>query len=208
MVRGGLAIALLGGLLGSGATQVPPQPSNSKIVAMAEARARDSYAVYSLLLPGEPFTSMSPDQAPHFAIAGTTVNIEDINPRLAPDSQLTPPPGNERAFGEALQDFRTRQYERVELARHFALDRDYTLVDATQIAELRQALGGADPGSLKDKWAGYPGITYLSEVYFNAAQTAALVYRNNYCANLCSNGQWFYLEKQNGQWVRRSGLNV
>ena len=31
---------------------------------------------------------------------------------------------------------------------------------------------------------------------------------NNFCANLCANGQWIYLEKNGAQWVRRSGLNI
>ena len=40
------------------------------------ADSADSYAIYSLLMPGVPFAGMSPNQAPHLAIAGTTVNIE------------------------------------------------------------------------------------------------------------------------------------
>jgi hypothetical protein len=29
---------------------------------------------------------------------------------------------------------------------------------------------------------------------------------NNWCAQLCASGAWIYLEKQNGAWVRRSGV--
>ena len=53
--------------------------------------------------------------------------------------------------------------------------------------------------------AKYLGITYFSEVYFNTAQTAALVYILDWCGNLCSQAEWVYLEKQDGAWVRRSG---
>jgi hypothetical protein len=169
----------------------------------------DSYAIYSLLMPGVPFQNMSTTQAPHFAIAGTTVNIDDMNPAIPPDGQLQPPPNNQEAFREAVQDFHTRRYERVHLEHRLTTDRPYTLLDANDIAELRQSVSGIDPGlDLKDKWAGYPGLTYFSEVYFNAAHTAALVYMNNFCASLCANGQWIYLEKQGSQWVRRSGLNI
>ena len=88
-----------------------------------------------------------------------------------------------------------------ELERQLKIDRPYTLLSADDVAELRNSLAGIDPGSqLKDKWAGYPGITYFSEVYFNTNRTAALVYMNNFCANLCANGQWIYLEKQDNQW--------
>lgn len=179
------------------------------VQSMTLDRAANSYAIYSLLMPGVPFSSMSPDQAAHWAIADTTVSITQMNPRIAPDSELQPPPDNAQGFHEAVQDFRTRRYERVLLERHFHLDRDYKLVTAGDVAELRNTLAGIDPGSqLKDKWAGYPGITFFSEVYFDSKQAAALVYMNNFCANLCANGQWIYLERQGKQWVRRSGLNV
>jgi hypothetical protein len=173
------------------------------------ADSADSYDIYSLLMPGVPFAGMSPSQAPHLAIAGTTVSIEQMNPAIAPDSELQPPPNNQEAFSEAVQDFYSRRYERIRLDPQLKLDRPYTLLSADDVTELRNTLAGIDPGSqLQSKWAGYPGITYFSEVYFNAAHTAALVYMNNFCANLCANGQWVYLEKKGDQWVRRSGLNI
>lgn len=201
-----LAIAAIA-LLTAGAIAQPAQHAKPKPIVLA--RASDSYAIYSLLMPGVPFDSMSSEQASHFAIAGATVNIDDMNPAIPPDGQLQPPPNNEEAFREAVQDFRTRRYERVQIQRQLKLDRPYTLLTADDIAELRKTLAGIDPGSrLQDKWAGYPGITYFSEVYFNTTRTAALVYMNNFCANLCANGQWIYLEKHDDQWVRRSGLNI
>jgi hypothetical protein len=173
------------------------------------ADSADIYAIYSLLMPGVPFQGMSTTQAPHFAIAGTTVNIDDMNPAIPPDGQLQPPPDNQQAFIEAVQDFHSRRYERIQLDSRLQIDRPYTLLSAADAAELRKTLAGIDPGSqLQDKWAGYPGITYFSAVYFNAAHTAALVYMNNFCSNLCANGQWIYLEKKDNQWVRRSGLNI
>jgi hypothetical protein len=186
-----------------------PVQQNTKPVSIKVDRAADSYAIYSLLMPGVPFDGMSPDQAPRLAIAATTVNINDMNPAIPPEGQLQPPPNNEKAFHEAVQDFQTRRYERVQLSHELKIDRPYALLGADDIAELRNSLAGIDPGSqLKDKWAGYPGITYFSEVYFNTTRTAALVYMNNFCANLCANGQWIYLEKNGNQWVRRSGLNI
>jgi hypothetical protein len=173
------------------------------------ADSADAYAIYSLLMPGVPFAGMSPTQAPHFAIAGSTVSIEQMNPAIAPDSELQPPPNNQEAFSEAVQDFHTRRYERIRLENQLKLDRPYALLSADDVDELRRTLAGIDPGSqLQSKWAGYPGITYFSEVYFNTGHTAALVYMNNFCANLCANGQWIYLEKNGDQWVRRSGLNI
>lgn len=169
----------------------------------------DTYAIYSLLMPGVPFDGMSTSQAPHFAIAGQTLNINDMDPAIPPDGQLQPPPDNPGAFREAVQDFYTRKYERIVIDHQLKLDRPYELLGKTDIAELKSSLADIDPGSeIKDKWAGYPGITYFSEVYFDSTHKAALVYMNNFCATLCANGQWVYLEKKGEQWVRRSGLNI
>jgi hypothetical protein len=195
-------------LLAVCAVAQPPQ-KHARPISIKLDRAADSYAIYSLLMPGVPFDSMSPQQASRFAIAATTVNIDDMNPAIPPDGQLQPPPNNETAFREAVQDFHTRRYERIQLEHQLKVDRPYTLLSAGDAAELRNTLAGIDPGSqLQDKWSGYPGITYFSEVYFNSTRNAALVYMNNFCANLCANGQWIYLEKHDNQWVRRSGLNI
>ncbi len=75
-----------------------------------------------------------------------------------------------------------------------------------QVAELRRAKTAVDPGGLREKYAGYPGVTFFSEVYFSANHHEALVYMNNWCANLCAQGQWIYLEKHGGNWVKRSGI--
>ncbi len=58
---------------------------------------------------------------------------------------------------------------------------------------------------MRSTYGDYLGITYFSEVYFNVAQTAALVYVLDWCGNLCSQAECVYLEKQNGAWVRLSG---
>jgi hypothetical protein len=155
----------------------------------------DTYAIYSLLLRDYPYPGL-PQQQGTLAIAGATINITDMNPAIAPDSQLQPPPDNARAFQEAVQDFRTRRFERISLSRDFHLSRDYTLLTPSEVQAYRSTQ------------TGYPAINFFSEVYFNTRQTAALVYRNVFCGHLCANGQWIYLEKRGKQWVRRSGLNI
>jgi hypothetical protein len=208
MMKRTIAVAsLVAFLLFAGSLAQTPRPDAPR--PMVQNRAADAYAIYSMLLPGEPFSSMSPDQAQHWGIADTTVNFEDMNPAIPPDIELKPPAGNEKAFTEAVQDFTARRYERITLTRAFLIDHDYKLLTPEDMSELRLALAGPDPGSeIKDKWAGYPGITFFSQVYFNGAQTAALVYMGNFCTNLCANGTWVYLEKRDNQWVRRSGLNT
>jgi len=166
----------------------------------------DVYAIYSLLMPGTVFTNLGPAQNQRWAIADTTVNIDDMNPALAPDAALQPPNGAARQFQEAVGEFNLRKHLREPVIRGFKLKRPYVLLTPADISEFRTARTGASPGNaLAQKYAGYPGINYFSDVYFDSHRTAALVYQLSWCGYLCSQGEWVFLEKQNGQWVQRSG---
>jgi hypothetical protein len=180
--------------------------ADSSAIPMAPDREADSYAIYSMLMPGAPFDSMS-NQNSQWAIADTTVSINDMNPAIPPQGQLQAPKDHPKRFHEAVHDFEARKYERIQLKQQFQLGTPYTLMDAGQVADLRRAKTAVDASSdLQSKYAGYPGVTFFSEVYFSANHNAALVYMNNWCANLCAQGQWIYLEKHGGNWVRRSGI--
>jgi hypothetical protein len=167
-------------------------------------RLPDSYQIYSLLMPGQVFTDM--DSGQPWAISNTTINEDDMNPKLAPEATLQPPEDNPGAFNEAVTDYNQRKKERLVLTRRFKLDRPYVLMGPADTAQLRATHTSMNATSdMQDTYGDYLGITYFSEVYFNVAQTAALVYILDWCGNLCSQSEWVYLEKQNGTWVRRSG---
>lgn len=173
---------------------------------VAPDRLPDSYEIYSLLMPGQVFTDMDSGQNQPWAISDTTVNEDDMNPRLAPDAELQPPSDNARSFREAVTDYRQRRKERMALTRRFQLSRSYVLLQAADAAQFRASRTSMNAtSSMQSAYGDYLGITYFSEVYFNVAQTAALVYILDWCGNLCSQASWVYLEKQNGAWVRRSG---
>jgi len=188
---------------------VPVGAAQQDLSPIPAKRAADTYAIYSMLMPGQPFSSMSPSQTTRWAIAESTVNISDMNPSVPPDGQLTPPPDNPEGFKEALEDYESRKYERFRLeSKRFQLSHSFSLLDDVQVSELRQARSSTTASSeLKSQYAGYPGVTFFSAVYYNHSRTAALVFMNNWCANLCAAGQWVYLEKKGGQWVRRSGIS-
>jgi hypothetical protein len=169
-------------------------------------RLPDTYEIYSLLMPGQVFADMDSGQNQPWAISDTTVSEDDINPRLAPDAALQPPSDNARSFREALSDYRQRRKERMVLTHRFQLGRPYVLLQSADAAQFRASRTSMEAtSSMQSAYGDYLGITYFSEVYFNIAQTAALVYILDWCGNLCSQSQWVYLEKQDGAWIRRSG---
>lgn len=160
------------------------------IIPMPPDRADDSYAIYSTLMPGETLASLPSAQGAPWAIVGVTVNETDRNPRIAPQGQLKPPPDNPRGFDEAVGDYQANRYTRVQLNKNgFHLEHPFSLLN---------------PDAAKT--SGSPGVTYFSEVYFDSKHRAALVYMYDWCASLCAAGTWVYLEKHDGQWVRRSGI--
>lgn len=167
-------------------------------------RLPDSYQIYSLLMPGQVFTDM--DSGQPWAIAGTTVNEDDMDPKLAPEATLQAPPDNPYGFEEAVNDYNQRKKERLTLRHRFQLSRSYVLLSPDDVSQFKASRVSPDASSdLQSAFSQYPGITFFSEVYFNLAQTAALVYILDWCGNLCSQSEWVYLEKQDGVWVRRSG---
>jgi hypothetical protein len=162
------------------------------ILPMPEDRAEDSYAIYSLLMPGKTLASLPSAQGAPWAIASVTVNETERNPQVPPQGQLKPPPDNPKGFSEALGDYEVNKYARVRLEKNeFHLDHAFALVDGDRA-----------------KSGDFPGVTYFSEVYFDSKHRAALVYQYEWCANLCAGGSWVYLEKHDGRWQRRSGIVV
>lgn len=158
-------------------------------------RAADTYAIYALLAPGGPDDTMSPSNIQNWSLADTTVSIDQMNPAVPPNGQLQAPSDDASGFDQALRDYEVRKNQRFRLqSAELRTNRSFDLINEQQIANLRQV----SPGNT--------GVAFFSAVYFNNKQTAALVYVNLWCANLCSAGQWVYLEKRNGQWVRRSGV--
>src|SRR5271168_1861840 len=80
-------------------TQAKPAPT------LIPDRLPDSYQIYSLLMPGQVFTDMDSGQNQPWAISDTTINEDDMNPKLAPEATLQPPSDNPRAFHEAVTDY-------------------------------------------------------------------------------------------------------
>jgi hypothetical protein len=173
--------------------------------AVAPDRLPDSYLIYAMLMPGQLFEDMGSSPSQAWAISRTTVNEDDMDPKLAPDATLQPPDDNPSGFKEAVNDYNQRKKERLVLTHRLKLSQPYVLLTPSDVAQFKASRSVDSNSELQAKYGDYVGVTFFSEVYFNTAQTSALVYILDWCGNLCSQAEWIYLEKQDGVWVRRSG---
>jgi hypothetical protein len=189
----------------AGATAVASAQTKPAAGAVSPDRMPDSYLIYAMLMPGQLFEDMGSGESQAWAIGGTTINEDDMDPKLAPEATLQPPDDNPRGFREAVSDYNQRKKERLVLTRRLKLSRPYVLLAPGDVAQFKDSRSVNSDSELQDKYGNYVGVTFFSEVYFNTAQTSALVYILDWCGNLCSQAEWIYLEKRDGVWVRRSG---
>jgi hypothetical protein len=189
----------------AGATALASAQTKPAATAVAPDRLPDSYRIYAMLMPGQLFEDMGSGQSQAWAISGTTVNEDDMDPKLAPDATLQPPDDNPRGFKEAVNDYNQRKKERLVLTHRLKLSQPYVLLTPSDVTQFKASRSVDSTSELQSKYGDYVGVTFFSEVYFNTAQTSALVYILDWCGNLCSQAEWIYLEKRDGVWVRRSG---
>ena len=189
----------------AGSTALASAQTKPAAAAVAPDRLPDSYLIYAMLMPGQLFEDMGSGQSQAWAISGTTVNEDDMDPKLAPDATLQPPDDNPRGFKEAVNDYNQRKKERLVLTHRLNLSQPYVLLTPSDVTQFKGSRSVDSTSELQSMYGDYVGITFFSEVYFNTAQTSALVYILDWCGNLCSQAEWIYLEKRDGVWVRRSG---
>src|SRR5258708_30919962 len=72
---------------------------------VAPDRLPDSYLIYAMLMPGQLFEDMGSGQSQAWAIGRSTVNDDDMGPKLAPDATLQPPDDNPSGFKESVNDY-------------------------------------------------------------------------------------------------------
>lgn len=168
------------------------------------ARQDDVSAIYSVLIHGSSFQALGQRSGQCWGVVNQTINIDDMNPALAPDAALKPPSYDPKPFEEALADYNVRKYQRQTIT-HISHSSSNPLLSAQEAADFRASRTGISGGSGSGRSANCGGITYFSDVYFSTHRNAALVYMLNWSGSLSSHGEWIYLEKQSKDWVQRSG---
>lgn len=108
-----------------------------------------------------------------------------------------------RLTTETWNDFIAVHGEPIVLPDTLPLDREYEVLTPTELSEIWQI------GDWETFYTTYPnsGLFNLSRVGFNANQTQALVYMEQWCPGKCGEGNLYLLEKEAGGW-RVIGKNL
>jgi len=127
---------------------------------------------------------------------------------LNPHNAVIPDEQHRQDFVEILEDFDQHCHESILLTREgWQLGVLFRILNEQEQQEFARSRGAGDRfvstkerRDLAGKYKGEWSVSAFSEVYFNAHHTAALVYKSEWCGNLCGEGSWVGLELKAGQW--------
>ncbi len=160
----------------------------------------EPYAVYSAVIP-----TAWPVRVAHATrplIQDTTEIGHLSQPPCYPEGA-----GIEGPWAAALADFKQQNAQRWALRQQFQINLPYDLERKEDI-DVFFAAHGLD--GWKDFNTAHPdakGYFVLSAVGFDAAKSRAIVYVAHHCGGLCGQGNYHFLERQEGTW-KEVRLNV
>src|ERR1700722_10091520 len=139
----------------SGSTVLACAQTKPPGAVVSPDRLPDSYLIYSMLMPGQLFEDMGSGQSQAWAISGTTVNEDDMDPKLAPDATLQPPDDNPRGFKEAVNDYNQRKKERLVLTHRLKLSEPYVLLTPSDVTQFKASRSVNSDSELQAKYGDY-----------------------------------------------------
>jgi hypothetical protein len=168
-----------------------------------EARKKDIYAVYSLLIPR---TDARAGNEMYLIEQRTGTRVG----RLTNGIPCVVPSTHQQSAEEAVADFTARGATSITLDRSFTLPKPYQLLTEADTSAFRATLPPPFAGQLplrgqppmpdprfKDAKATYS----VSDVFFNKSRTLGLVFVATFCGGQCGKGEWKVFEKGvDGDW--------
>ena len=147
------------------------------------AEERDSYEIYSMLLP----TEMRPEwKIAAWVIIQQTRTFPSFGLRHNIRECLNVSRDQEAVYVPLIVDYVAKNNKKYVLERKFDLPQ-YELVDSEWTS------GRANPS--------LASVTFeVSAVGFNRDRTRALVYVGHHCGSLCGGGRYHLLAKKEGKW--------
>ncbi len=168
----------------------------------------DVYALYSLVMQKPDLSHRDGNQI--YLIEHTTgVFLGEIDLREC----IQVGPARRVAFDELLAEYEAHKHDHIRIDPKFRAGKPYRLIDENEARVLAKALSMRpdSDGQLAAQFPGSTDVIRLSNVYFNANHTLAVVSVSAYCGPTCARQTVnLYEKKRDGTWgaVKLSGRPV
>ncbi len=164
-----------------------PTPSDADI-------EKEEQAIYSFFMPVSGTALILQD---------TSTSISDDDPQQTIDYVKS---SMKNVTNETLNNYLKRNKQSSQLSPDMQLGADYVLLSED---ELRQITSQSNWGEvLNEKYPNSGGYLIFSRVGFNNTLDQALIYVGQVRGPLNGNGDYYLMEKQNGQWILKDQLAV
>ncbi len=136
-------------------------------------------------------------------LQNTSSNISDKNPEQSIEFIRSGLPG---ISNETLENYLARNAQPSQLSLEMNLGMDYALLPAEELAEISSHPNWDE--LLTEKYPNSHGYSVFSRVGFNNSLDQAVIYVGNMAGPLMGAGFFYFMEKQNGEWVIKQQVMV
>ncbi len=164
-----------------------PVPSNADI-------EKEEQIVYSFFVG---------NTGPALILQDTSTSMTEDNPQQTMDYVKS---GMKDISNETISNFMNRNKKSSQLSPNMQLGVDYVLMSQDELHQITSESNWGDV--LNEKYPGSHGYLIFSRVGFNNTLDQALIYVGEVRGPLNGNGDYYLMEKQNGQWVIKDQIMV
>lgn len=136
-------------------------------------------------------------------LQNTSSNISEKNPEQSIEFIRSGLPG---ISNETLENYLARNAQPSQLSLDMNLSMDYALLTAEELAEISSRPNWGE--LLTGKYPNSHGYSVFSRVGFNNSLDQAVIYVGNMAGPLMGAGFFYFMEKQNGEWVIKQQVMV
>lgn len=136
-------------------------------------------------------------------LQNTSSNISEKNPEQSIEFIRSGLPG---ISNETLENYLARNAQPSQLSLDMNLGMDYALLTAEELAEISSHPNWGE--LLTEKYPNSHGYSVFSRVGFNNSLDQAVIYVGNMAGPLMGAGFFYFMEKQNGEWVIKQQVMV
>ncbi len=155
---------------------------------------KEEQAVYSFFMPASGTALILQD---------TSTSMSEDNPQQTMDYVKS---GMKDISNETISNFLNRNKQSGQLSTDMQLGVNYVLISQDELHKITSQSNWGDV--LNEAYPGSHGYLIFSRVGFNNTLDQALIYVGQMRGPLNGNGDYYLMEKQNGQWVIKDQIMV